>query len=235
MVFAEQKSNPNSMQKIENPAAGPDRLVEAARYALLRRLAFAMRHHMVVHLQPIGMITEVMERRLQAAAPDIAQVHESMAKINGFSRAAVQSCLDVVSWLAPEPGVAVPLGAGVQECVALLRSSFNFRGFTLKDEVGDPALPVARAGLRNVLPACLLALTDRAASPADVVLAARPQAGQVILSVTLKPTEGAAGFAGEAPYRLLDWNEVEALAGAEGIAFERTGDAVHLTLRVNSN
>ena len=32
--------------------AVPDRLVEAARYALLRRLAFAMRHHMVVHLQP---------------------------------------------------------------------------------------------------------------------------------------------------------------------------------------
>ncbi len=45
---------------------GPWR-VEAARYALLRRLAFAMRHHMVVHLQPIGMSTELMERRLNAA------------------------------------------------------------------------------------------------------------------------------------------------------------------------
>lgn len=219
------------MQKIENtPVAAPDRLVEAARYALLRRLAFAMRHHMVVHLQPIGMITEVMERRLQSAAPDIAQVHQSMAKINGFSRAAVQSCLDVVSWLAPEDGAVVALGAGVQECVALLRSSFNFRGFTLKDEVGDSAVPVARAGLRNVLPACLLALTDRAASPADVVLSAQVGAGHAILSAALRPTEGPAGFAGDAPYRLLEWHEVQALAGAEGIALERAGDTVRLTI-----
>jgi hypothetical protein len=219
------------MQNTGNPpAAEPTRLVEAARYALLRRLAFAMRHHMVVHLQPIGMITEVMERRLQSAAPDIAQVHESMAKINGFSRAAVQSCLDVVSWLAPEPGTVVALGAGVQECVALLRSSFSFRGFTLKAEVGDASTPVARAGLRNVLPACLLALTDRAASPADIVLSAQSGGGGVIVSVVLTPGDGPAGFASDAPYRLLEWHEVQALADAEGIAFERAGDTVRLTL-----
>jgi hypothetical protein len=220
------------MQKTEDPAvaAAPGRLVEAARYALLRRLAFAMRHHMVVHLQPIGMITEVMERRLQAAAPDIGQVHESMAKINGLSRAAVQSCLDVVSWLAPEPGAVVPLDAGVQECVALLRSSFNFRGFTLKDEVGASRILVARAGLRNVLPACLLALTDRAGSPADVVLSAQSGDGEATLSIALQPTAGAAGFAGDAPYRLLEWREVEALAGAEGITLERAGDMLHFTL-----
>ena len=219
------------MQNTENPAAaGPDRRVEAARYALLRRLAFAMRHHMVVHLQPIGMITEVMERRLQAAAPDIGRVHEGMAKINGFSRAAVQSCLDVVSWLAPEAGTVVALDAGVQECVTLLRGSFNFRGFTLKDEVGAAALPVARAGLRNVLPACLLALTDRAASPADLVLSAQSGRDEAILSVALRPGEGPAGFAGDAPYRLLEWSDVEALAGAEGITLQRTGDTARLAI-----
>ena len=222
------------MQNSENPAAAePDRLVEAARYALLRRLAFAMRHHMVVHLQPIGMITEVMERRLQSAAPDIGQVHEGMAKINGFSRAAVQSCLDVVSWLAPEAGAVVALGAGVQECVALLSSSFNFRGFTLKDEIGEAQAAVARAGLRNVLPACLLALTDRATSPAEIGLSVQSGAAAVIVSVVLRPTDGPAGFAGDAPYRLLEWHEVEALARAEGIALERAGDTVRLTVAVS--
>ena len=157
-----------------------DRTVEAARYALLRRLAYAMRHHMVVHLQPIGMITEVMERRLRQPSPDLVQVHESMSKINGFSRAAVQSCLDVVSWLAPEEGALIALDAGVAECVALLRSNFNFRGFTLKDEVGGVPVEVSRAGLRNVLPASMLALTDGAASPADVVISAeaRSRAGR---------------------------------------------------------
>lgn len=221
-------------KKQETPLGrDPDRLVEAARYALLRRLAFAMRHHMVVHLQPIGMITEVMERRLKSPAPDLAQVHESMTKINGFSRAAVQSCLDVVSWLAPEDGAVVALDAGVEECLSLLRSSFNFRGFTLKDEIGSAAAMVGRAGLRNVLPACLLALTDRAASPADVVLSLSAQsAGEVILAIDVRQTTGASGFAGEAPYRLLEWHEVEALARADHIALERHGESLRLTLPV---
>jgi hypothetical protein len=219
------------MQRTEDsPLAAPDLRVEAARYASMRRLAFAMRHHMVVHLQPIGMITEVMERRLQAPAPDIARVHQSMAKINGFSRAAVQSCLDVVSWLAPEAGTVVALSAGVQECVALLRSSFNFRGFVLKDEVGDSPATVSRAGLRNVLPATLLALTDRAESPAELVLSAQLAAEQVTLSAALRPTEGPAGFAGDAPYRLLEWHEVEALARADGIVVERAGDGARLSI-----
>lgn len=211
-------------------AAGP--MVEAARYAMLRRLAYAMRHHMVVHLQPIGMITEVMERRLQAPAPDLAQVHESMAKINGFSRAAVQSCLDVVSWLAPEEGARVALDAGVQECVALLRSNFNFRGFTLKDEVGSAPAIVARAGLRNALPASLLALTDNVSSPADVVLSAEVQPNQAVLSIRVRANDGSAGFAGDAPYRLLEWGEVQALAQADGIGFEREGARVRLMIPI---
>ncbi len=207
-----------------------DRVVEAARYTLLRRLAYAMRHHMVVHLQPIGMITEVMERRLKSPSPDLAQVHESMTKINGFSRAAVQSCLDVVSWLAPEDGTQVPLDAGVQECVAMLRSNFNFRGFTLKDEAGSAPVPVARAGLRNVLPAALLALTDGTASPADVVISAELQDGQARLALRVSPNEGSAGFAGDPPYRLLEWDEVQALAAADGIVVERDRQEVRLTV-----
>jgi hypothetical protein len=171
----------------------------------------------------------VMERRLQSPTPDLAQVHESMTKINGFSRAAVQSCLDVVSWLAPDEGAVVALDAGVGECLTLLRSSFNFRGFTLKDDIGPVPLQVARAGLRNVLPACLLALTDRAASPADIVLSMAQAPASAVLTISLRSSQGAAGFAGDAPYRLLEWNEVEALARADGIALERTGDDVRLT------
>ena len=44
----------------------PAAAAEAARYALIRRLAPSMRHHLVVNLQPIGMIYEVMDRRLRA-------------------------------------------------------------------------------------------------------------------------------------------------------------------------
>lgn len=220
---------PNEQQTSWAPI---DRRVEAARYALLRRMAFAMRHHMVVHLQPIGMITEVMERRLRQPEPDFSQVHESMSKINGFSRAAVQSCLDVVSWLAPEHGAAVSLDAGVQETVAMLRSNFSFRGFTLKDEVGAAPVQVSLSALRNLLPATLVALTDHASSPADVAVSASVDADRAVLEVAITSTDGSGGFAGDRPYRLLEWHEVEALAQAEGAVLERDGGHTRIRLPV---
>lgn len=205
--------------------------VEAARYALLRRLAFAMRHQMVVHLQPIGMVTEVMDRRLRAAEPDLAQVHESMAKIHGFSKAAVQSCMDVITWMAPD-ATTVTLDAGTHECLGLLRSNFSFRGYAIRDEVGALPMPVSRAALRNVLPACLLALIDVTAAPAELLVAGEStEEDECALRITVRATEGPAGFAGEAPYRQLQWHEVEALARADNVEATREADGARLVFR----
>ena len=73
--------SPNA-PSVQEPSPGfvADRLAEAARYTLLRRLAPSMRHHLVVNLQPIGMIYEVMDRRLKAPQPALAEVHESAHK-----------------------------------------------------------------------------------------------------------------------------------------------------------
>src|SRR6185369_3591056 len=109
---------------------------EAARYALLRRLAPPMRHHLVVNLQPIGMIYEVMDRRLRAATPDLAILQDSAGKINTFAKAALASCVDVVGWIAPDDAVATPVPQTVRECVGLLATSFSFRGYALRNEVG---------------------------------------------------------------------------------------------------
>ena len=111
-----------------------------------------MRHHMVVHLQPIGMSTELMERRLNAAEPDLAQVQQSMDRINGFSRAAVQSCRDVVSWLAPDAEATIELKAGIAECLSLLRSNLSFRGFTVRESIEDGQTPVGRAANVDAAP-----------------------------------------------------------------------------------
>jgi hypothetical protein len=55
----------------------PGEAAEAARYALLRRLAPSIRHHLVVNLQPIGMIYEVLDRRLRATEPQLDGVRDS--------------------------------------------------------------------------------------------------------------------------------------------------------------
>lgn len=212
-----------------DPEALP-RHVEAARYALLRRLAFAMRHEMVVHLQPIGLIGEVLQRRLQAPTPALAHIQDGVDKLTGFSKAAVQSCLDVITWLAPEPSRAVPLDEGIREIVELMRSSFSFRGFVLLDAVGELPTPTLRGALRHVLPASLLLLTDGAGAPAEISISASAQAGHAELVLSLEPTEGPGSTQAESPYRPLDEAEVQALAHAEGMTLRREGDTLRLRL-----
>lgn len=208
------------MKYLGMPNAGADR-VEAARYALLRRLAPSMRHHLVVNLQPIGMIYEVMDRRLKAPDPNLASVHDSAHKINGFARAALASCLDVVSWLAPEDGATIGVNEGVRECASLLATSLGFRGYTLRSEIGAIEGVVRRSALRSLLTGSLIHFTDELEPPCDLALTAETQARGVRLRLEFRCANGEKGFAHEAGYRALDWEDIESLASAESVEIER--------------
>ena len=215
----------SSVHTVQEPSAAlpAPSLAEAARYALLRRLAPSMRHHLVVNLQPIGMIYEVMDRRLRAAQPDLADVHDSAHKINGFARAALNSCLDVVSWLAPDDEALTTPAEGARECAGLLATSLTFRGYALRNEVKPVPGEVSRGAVRNVLTGALIYATDHNPPPADLVLAAEPHPDALVLTLTLRPTDGDKGFSPEPAYRPLQWEDVEALAAAESVALEKRG------------
>ncbi len=200
-----------------------DGRTEAARYALLRRLAPSVRHHLVVNLQPIGMIYEVMDRRLRAPEPDLAELHASAQKINGFARAALDSCLDVVTWLAPEADAETSVADGVRECLGLLATSLTFRGFAVRNEVPALAGRIRRSAIRSVMTAAMIHVTDDNPAPADIVLAAEAGPAALLLTLTLRSTDGEPGFAAEAPYRRLDWSDVKVLALAESVEATRDG------------
>jgi hypothetical protein len=74
---------------------------EAARYGVLRRLAPALKHDMVVNLQAISMMAEVLNAKLERGSPAPAEFHASIAKLNRLARDAVANCLKVASWIEP--------------------------------------------------------------------------------------------------------------------------------------
>jgi len=205
-------------------------LVEGARYALLRRLAPSLRHEAVAPLQPIAMAASLLDRRLRAPAPDFAQVQETAAQLAGYSRAAVDSCLDLIEWLTPAQGRTVSLQATVRDTLALLHGSFLFRGLTLRNELHDDSDRVGADRLRYVLPACLLWLTDTAGAPAEVTLCAQDAGERLRLVLDLQPTAGEPGMQDPPAYRPLRDEEIQALAHADGVALERHGDRLWLTL-----
>ncbi|MDB5752995.1 MAG: hypothetical protein JWP65_3416 [Ramlibacter sp.] len=208
----------------------PSAAAEAARYALLRRLAPSMRHHLVVNLQPIGMIYEVMERRLRSAQPDLAHLHDSAGKINGFARAALASSIEVVGWLAPDETVGTTVEEAVRECASLLATSLSFRGYALRNEATPLPRQVRRSAIRSLLTGALVYTTDHLEPSSALVITAQAAAQGAIVRIAVRPSEGDKGFAAEAAYRKLEWADLDALAAADGVALEREGQGLAMQL-----
>lgn len=207
-----------------------ERLAESARYALLRRLAPAIRHNMAGSLQPIGMISAMLQRRLQGASPDFGKLGRNASDIAELSREAASTCMNLMTWLAPVGKETVALNAGLVEVLQLQATELSFRGFTLVNETAPVDMPVHRGTLRGLTMASLIALTDGATGPARIVLSAQPLEGEALLRIELVATEGEAAPHGLQAYRPLGWDDVQALADAELIVLSHSQNHVELRL-----
>lgn len=189
-----------------------------------------MRHHLVVPLQPIGMVYEIMERRLRAPVPNFAEIQEGAHKINGYARAALASCVDVITWLAPEEQARTTAREGLSEILLLLQTGFTFRGFALRDELGEVAGEVSRAAFRTVVTGALVFLSDDATPPAQITISGEASSNALVLAVSVEPGTGEAGFATAPTYRPLSWGDVQALATADRVQLERDGAGLRVSL-----
>ena len=200
---------------------------ESARYGLLRRLGPVLKHDMVVNLQAISMMAEVLNARLERGAPSPNEFQANIAKLNRLSRDAVASCLKVATWIEPGEDQGIRLREGVDECVALLASNFNFRGISVEQEVADGDFQVWRLALRQLLVASLIAQTDAASGPCEVRLKAEVVDGLAEISVHLAPrASDVEAIPFEPAYRHLEWADVQALAQAESVELVRRPDEI---------
>jgi hypothetical protein len=202
---------------------------EAARYALLQRVAPTLRHHLAGEFQPLGMMAALLERRVQQRA-DPASLQEQCASLGQLSRQAAEHCMALMSWVAPRPAAKVALGPGVKECVQLLATGLRFRGFGLSSRCDELLAPVAGHALRSVLPAAVLHLSDEACGPADMHIEAQLNGAMVTLMITLKALDRASEPASPADYRRMHWSDVCALAQAESVQMDRLPEGLLLRL-----
>jgi hypothetical protein len=210
-------------------------MANAARQTVLRRVAPALKHDMVVNLQAVGMMAEMLNARIDRGTVSATDLQSNISKLNRLSREAVMACLKVTSWIEGPDDEAVPLHQGVEECVRLLTASFNFRGFALCNEVTPSDFEVCRHTVRNLLTASLLTLADSSQEPCELVIDAEAEGGHAQLSVRCRPRQQqplapipAAGDAGARP--TLDWEEVVALAQDVGAQLDRSADSIHMKL-----
>ena len=199
--------------------------VEAARYALIRRLGFVFRHQLVGALQPLNMICHLMQRRLSVTPLDVASMRDSVNQVTRLVRTSIDASLDVVSWLTPDLHATIGIGEAIGECLSYLRSSLSFRGFVIRHEESKLTNPVSPIALREVLSAALLATADHAKGMNEIVVHVVAESNGVEIAIEIRPGLTASSAEHDA-YRLIEWDDVQVLAASHGLDFSRLGDGL---------
>ena len=216
---------------------------EAARYALLRRLAPAMRHDMAGGFQPVMMLAAIVEKRLLAATPDLPTLVKSSHEMRALAIAATHSSLDLIGWMGHDKGACVGLGQGIKDALHLVATEFSFKGFKFVNQTEGVTTEVGRDHLRGVFVAALLALTDAAAaSTANILLTAARDGQDVLVSISLTDVVATSGaiapheefLIGLAAYRNIDWDDVQAIADADGLSVIHESGRVKLHLPIST-
>ena len=207
------------------------RMVEAARYAVMRRLLPAIRHNIAGSLQPVGMMAAMLERRTQAAVPDLVQLGNSSQALKTLAREAVATSLNLMDWLAPKDNDLVALNGAVEESLGMIATELSFRGFAVINQTSGMQASLPLGIFRSVFTASLIALTDRVENAADVVVTAESTSSWTQLTITLVPggRTGLVGMGVRLPtYRCIDWDDVQALANAEGVSLSHDSNCARL-------
>lgn len=216
-----------------SPEVLRERLGEAARYALLRRMAPALRHDMAGALQPVSMMAAMLEKRLQKPDPDMVALGKNTSAISALAREASASCMGLMTWLAPREDVPIAVSTCVAESLGLVATEMSFRGINLVNETEGAEGKALLSSLRGVFMASLLALTDECAGPSDVVLTSGLAGSATLLDIRVSASSGEVMITDGSPaYRKLGWDDVEALAEAQGVGLVHSQGHVELRFPV---
>jgi len=199
-----------------------DPAVEAARYAVLRRIGPALRHDLVVNLQALAMMAEVLSTRLERLpadpAPGDAHLASHLTRLHRLARQAVANSLQVAQWISPDDDDTIELHQGLHEVLDLVRSSFGFRGFALQlqDAATAEEFTVPHDRLRHLVLAALIHMADEAPATGILRVCGWIQDDQACIRLDLETVAGPDAPARLLPdlgYRALSWADVQALAG----------------------
>jgi hypothetical protein len=230
-------ASPHTSSTHRADSADADHLADAARYAVLKRIAPKLRHDMAGAMQPIGMIAMVLQRRLQAPEPDLEAIAKNVAAMASLVKEATTGGMSAMGWLAPREEAVVGLRAGVDEVIKLLAMELSASGLTPVIDLPADATRVPREWVRSVITGALLACCDERGGPGTLHIAFEGNAqlgDQVGARLVLKQVTATAIAAAEplvvVPLRPITWADVDAMTSSFGVGLLCADGRVALAL-----
>ncbi len=222
-------TGPISGASLDAAAAGQQTLADAARFAVLCRVAPMLRHDMAGALQPLGMVAMVLQRRVQAPEPDLPAIAKNAASIGSLTKEAAAGCIDAISWLAPREDPAVSLNRGVESVLKVLMVELSGVGLEAVNEVAPGTAGAPQGFFRTALAATLLAICDQPTVGGRVYISVSQDQASLVLRLALAQTTTETVITRT---RRMEWQDVQAIATSLGTTLERNGGVVTLGLPV---
>lgn len=197
-----------------------ERLAEAASYAVLRRIAPALRHDVAGSMQPVGMLVTVLQRRIHMPEPDLQAIAKNVMSVSALAKEATAGCMNAMDWMASHEDASVSWHAGADEVMRLLALEMSAHGLSathdLTAETTGNAACVPRRFFRSVLAGALLAWCDQKPGSGVLHISGSSDAGHAELKLRFEADGSVLSSDAVSPKRPVDWDDVEALARACG-------------------
>jgi len=199
--------------------------VEAARYALFRRILPVLRHGLAGELQSVQFAVSLARRSFERTHGG-RETADAIARIGEQATAAIGRGQQITDGLRPDPNATSSVGDAVHACLDLVGTEWSLRGIEVDANVPQPGVLVRSAAFRELLAAMLVALGDALPGAADVELAARKRGDELVVSLRAREAPRDGDGIRVSLYRDFRWSDFAALAQAHGIAWARHEDRV---------
>ena len=216
------------------PSVTPDflqaRLVEAASYAVLHRVAPALRHDVAGFMQPVGMLVMVLQRRVQMPEPDIEAIAKNVTSVCALAKEATTGCMNAMDWMASREDASVSLHAGADDVVRLLALELSGRGLSAANDIAEDESRWPRRFFRSVLASALLAWCDQKPGAGVLRISGASDDNDAELKLQFEAHGTALPADAVSPQRRIGWDDVEVLARESGATLSRGDGWLRLQL-----
>ncbi len=158
---------------------------DAIRYAVLRKLASAIRHSLMGDLQTIQFSAELAARMIDNGSGG-PKLDECIKMLPDQTRAAVNSCRAMVEWLRPEDKATTTVDETLRQCLKVAGDDWSLRGIEASTDIRSGGALVSKPVLRELLVTSLLTLSDTHPGPIDIAIASEANGDEVVVSLSAK-------------------------------------------------
>jgi hypothetical protein len=186
---------------------------DAIRYAVLRKLASAIRHSLMGDLQTIQFSSELAARMIDSGAGG-PKLDECIKMLPDQTRAAVASCRAMIEWLRPDDKAATTIDETLRQCLKVAGDDWTLRGIEASTDVRSGGVLVSKPVLREMLVTSLLTLADTHPGPIDIAIVAEANGDRVDVSLSARQAGRKTQFPPMMLYRAFTYDDVMTIGNA---------------------